>query len=109
VLPNLLSEGQVGKYPPELMRGLILKQLGGHKLQLLKCTYCQARFAVDKLPKLSGNQCPICGLSHPIVIDEDAAAILKAAPSATKLQQFIVVQPVTPVPKQPIPQNDSSG
>lgn len=48
---NLLSEGQVGKYPPELMRGLILKQLGGHKLQLLKCTYCQARFAVDKLPK----------------------------------------------------------
>ena len=79
ILPHLLKEVKQGKYSSELLTKMILKELTGDKLQLLKCTSCQAKFSVDKASKLGGYHCPICGLSHQIVVDQDALAILKKA------------------------------
>ncbi len=56
-----------------------------------------------------GYQCPICGLSYQIVVDQDALATLKAALVAPKLQHSIVVQAVTRVLKQPKPKDTGNG
>lgn len=109
VMPNLLSEVKQGKYSPVLLRKMILKELTGDKLQLLKCTSCQAKFAVDSLAKPSGYHCPICGLSYQIEVDQDALAILRAALAAPKLQHSAVVQAVTPVLKQSKPKDNGNG
>ena len=67
------------------------------------------KFAVDKLSKPGGYHCPICGLSYQIVVDQDTTAILKAALTAPKPQQFIIVQKVTPMLKQPKPKDLENG
>lgn len=110
VLPGLLDSIKHGKFSPELLRRHILQQLAGPELQLLKCTSCQARIIIDKPPNMLGTYyCTCCGLSHTVVVDKDALAILKAALSAPKKQDLIVVQQVIPIHKKPKIENSKAG
>ena len=103
VLPSLLKQVKQGEYSPELLTKFILRKLTGDILQLLRCTSCQAKFTVDKPPKLDSYQCPICGLSHTVITDKDALAILKMELFTSKQQQFIVVQKSGPIHKKSVP------
>ena len=77
-IPDRLDKVKQGKYSSEKLRTYILTQLAGPALQLLKCTDCQARFAVNKWPKIRRYYCPICGFHTTVVVDQDALGILKA-------------------------------
>jgi predicted RNA-binding Zn-ribbon protein involved in translation (DUF1610 family) len=103
VLPSLLRQVKQGEYPPESPTKHILRQLTGDTLQLLRCTSCQTRFAVDKPSELDSYHCPTCGSSHTIITDKDALAILKMDLFKPKQQQFIVIQKTGPTNKQPAP------
>ena len=103
VLPRLLEKAKQGEYSPELLTKFILSKLTGDTLQILRCTSCQAKFAVDKLPKLDSYQCPTCGLSHTVITDQDALVLLKTELFTPKQQQFIVVQKSSPKYKKPAP------
>lgn len=96
VLPHLISEAKQGKYSPDLLRGVTLKNLTGGSLQVLKCISCGARFTVDKPPKLTGYECPSCGASYGVEVDQDELKILKTA-LMQETPQVIVVQRISPV------------
>lgn len=108
-LPSLLKEVKQGKYSPELLTKFILRELIGDTLQLLRCTFCQVKFTVDKPSKLGSYQCPNCGLSHTVTTDKDALAILKMELFPPKQQQFIAVQKAGPIHKQPAPDGKDNG
>ena len=96
LIPYLLSEAKQGKYSPEELRNRILRGLTGETLQSLFCVSCNARFVVDTPPpSYKGYDCPICGLSHQVKVDQEGLAILKAA-LATQKPQIVVAQLVTP-------------
>jgi len=79
-LPYQLSLIKAGKHSPELLRKMIIRNLTGDTLQVLKCSSCKANFVVDKPSNIGGDyNCPICGLSSNVKIDKDALTILKAA------------------------------
>lgn len=97
LLPYLIAEARQGKYSPEILRNIILRNLTGYTLQLLQCTSCHAKFVVDKpSDPHKGYQCPICGLSYQVRADQEELAILKAALATPKPQQIIVMPLVTP-------------
>ncbi len=109
LMPHFLSEAKQGKYSPESLRNMILRNLTGDTLQLLHCTSCRARFVVDKSPDpYRGYQCPVCGFSHQVKVDREGLAILKAA-LATPKPQIVVAQLVTPEVKKPTPKDENSG
>ncbi len=109
LIPHFLSEAKQGKYSPESLRNMILRNLTRDTLQLLQCTSCDARFVVDKPPKsYKGYQCPICGLSYQVKVDQEGLAILKAA-LATPKPQISVVRLVTPEIKKPTPKDKDNG
>jgi len=109
LMPHFLSEAKQGKYSPESLRNMILRNLTGDTLQLLQCTPCHARFVVDKPPEsYKGYQCPICGLSYQVRVDQEGLAILKAALSSLK-PQILVAELVTPELKKPTPKDENSG
>jgi DNA-directed RNA polymerase subunit RPC12/RpoP len=109
LIPHFLSEAKQGKYSPESLRNMILRNLTRDTLQLLQCTSCDARFVVDKPPKsYKGYQCPICGLSYQVKVDQEGLAILKAA-LATPKPQIVVVQSVTQQTKKPTPKDKDNG
>ena len=109
LMPHFLSEAKQGKYSPESLRNMILRNLTGDTLQLLHCTSCRARFVVDKSPDpYRGYQCPVCGFSHQVKVDQEGLAILKAALTATK-PQIILVERVTAKLKKPTAKDESSG
>ena len=109
LMPHFLSEAKQGKYSPESLRNMILRNLTGDTLQLLQCTSCHARFVVDKPPEsYKGYQCPICGSSYQVKVDQLGLTILKAALTATK-PQIILVERVTAKLKKPTAKDESSG
>ncbi|MFC1966481.1 hypothetical protein ACFLWI_06010 [Chloroflexota bacterium] len=97
-LPYLLSLVKAGKYSPETLRKMVIKNLTGDALQVLKCTSCQVNFVVDKSSNLEGYYCPICGLSLFVNVDKDALAILKAALAPPK---YIAAQKIVLTSIQP--------
>ena len=110
LLPHLLSEAKQGKYSAERLRNIILRNLTGNTLQLLQCTSCNARFVVDKPPHSHNEyQCPICGLSYYVKVEQEGLAILKAALAAPKPQQIIVVQSVSQELKKSTPKGKESA
>ncbi len=109
LMPHFLSEAKQGKYSPESLRNMILRNLTGETLQLLQCTPCHARFVVDKPPEsYTGYQCPICGLSYQVKVEQEELEILKAA-LATPKPQILVAHLVTPEVKKPTPKDENSG
>ena len=109
LIPHFLSEAKQGKYSPESLRNMILRNLTGDTLQLLQCTSCHARFVVDKPPEsYKGYQCPICGSSYQVKVEQEGLAILKAA-LATLKPKILVAQLVTPELKKPTPKDENSG
>jgi len=109
VLPSLLDNVKLGKYSPELLGIYILKQLAGPALQLLKCTRCQAKFAVDRSPNTGGYKCPICGFSGTVKVDKDALDILKAQLPTLKQERPIVVGGARWIRKQPSTNEETKG
>lgn len=110
LLPYLIAEARQGRYSPEILRNIILRNLTGYTLQLLQCTSCYARFVVDKpSDPHKGYQCPICGLSYQVRADQEGLAILKAALAAPKPQQIIVVQSVSQELKKSTPKGKESA
>ncbi len=78
-LPTLLADARQRIYSPELLRDFILKELDGGKLHILKCSSCNARLFVDKLPRYSMvSLCPVC-IGGLLRVAQDEAKILKAA------------------------------
>ncbi len=94
-LPGLLEEVKQGKYSPELLKTYLLRQLAGPALQLLKCKNCQAKFTVDKPPKYDSYECPVCGFSSEVVVDQDMLDMLKAELPALRQERPIVVGGIT--------------
>ena len=109
VMPHFLSEAKQGKYSPESLRNMMLRNLTGDTLQLLQCTPCHVRFVVDKPPlSYKGYDCPICGLSYQVKVEQEELEILKAA-LATPKPQILVAHLVTPEDKKPTPKDENSG
>lgn len=103
LMPHLLSEAKQGKYSAERLRNIILRNLTGNTLQLLQCTSCNARFVVDKPPHSHNEyQCPICGLSYYVKVEQEGLVILKTALAPQK-PQILVVELVTRKQKKPTP------
>lgn len=91
-LPSQLDLVKAGKHSPELLRKMIIRNLTGNTLQVLRCSSCEVKFVVDKQPLiLEGDyNCPVCGLSCYVKIDKDALAILKAALAPTKYTATLI-------------------
>jgi len=97
-LPSQLDLVKAGKHSPELLQKMIIQNLTGGTLQVLRCSSCEANFVVDKPFNAFGYCCPICGLPSYVKIDKDALAILKVAVAPKK---NITAQRVTITPIQP--------
>jgi len=109
LMPHFLSEAKQGKYSPESLRNMILRNLTGDTLQLLQCASCHARFVVDKPPEsYKGYQCPICGFSYQVKTDREGLEILKAALDTLK-PKILVAHLVTRELKKPTPKDENSG
>jgi predicted transcriptional regulator/DNA-directed RNA polymerase subunit RPC12/RpoP len=108
LIPYLLSEAKQRKYSPEELRNRILRGLTGETLQSFLCVSCSARFVVDKPPhSYKGYDCPICGLSHRVKVDQEGLAILKTA-LVTQKPQIVLVQSVTQKLKNPTPKDKNT-
>ena len=85
ILPGVLQELKQGKHSPELARAVILQELTGGNLKVMKCKHCGARFYVDKRPtSIIGYHCPSCGTINSSKEDKDEYDILKAALARTE-------------------------
>jgi hypothetical protein len=93
-----------GKYRAEILRLMIFNELGITELSVLKCNHCEVKFTVNKALRLGNYCCPCCGVHYYVVVDKDAATILKAALAVPKLPPDIVVQRL-PDPKESTSQN----
>jgi len=91
-LPFQLDLVKAGNHSPELLWKMIIRNLTGGTLQVLRCSSCEVKFVVDKQPLiLEGDyNCPVCGLSFYVKIDKDALAILKAALAPTKYTATLI-------------------
>ncbi len=89
-LPYQLDLIKAGKHSPELLWKLIIRNLTGATLQVLRCDTCKVKFVVDKPSNMSGYSCPVCGLSFSVTIDKDALAILKAALAPRKFTATLI-------------------
>jgi predicted transcriptional regulator/septal ring factor EnvC (AmiA/AmiB activator) len=100
ILPALLEELDEKEYSAELLTDMILKDLAGPNLQVLKCLSCHTLIYVDK-PSPSGNyQCPSGDFSHTVIVDKDASAILRKALAAPEIKQVTLITKVIPKPAQ---------
>ena len=53
---------------------MIIQELTGGILQVMKCTQCEIGFVVDKKPVVTKNgYCPLCERDQYVEIDKDAA------------------------------------
>lgn len=86
---------------------MIFNELGGRELTVLKCNNCEARFTVNKAAKLGDYCCPCCGVHYYVVVDKEAATILKAALAVPELPPNIVVQQL-PDPKESTSKNKNT-
>ena len=83
-----------GKHSPQLVRNMIIQELTGGTLQVLRCTQCGVEFVVDKKPVVTKNDyCPLCGSDYHVKVDKDALEILKEDLVELKKFQTIVIQP----------------
>jgi len=105
-LPYQLGLIKAGKHSPELLRKMIIKNLTGDTLQVLRCSSCEVKFVVDKPSNIDGYRCPVCGLTSSVTIDKDALAILKAALAPIK---YTAAQTVTIKSKQPPLKDKGNG
>ena len=67
-----------GKSSSKLVRNMLIQELTGGILQVLKCTQCGGEFVVDKKPVVPDNYyCPLCGSGFYVKVDKDALEILR--------------------------------
>jgi len=104
VAPQLIALAKEKEYSPELLRSVIIKDLSGGTLEILRCSSCQARFNVDKPAQNfhTGHHCQLCGNSS-IEMDVAGPEVIKKALAALA-PQVLVVTPVTS-PKGAPPKN----
>jgi len=89
-----VEEAKSGRHSPQLIRNMIIQELTGGTLQVLKCTQCEVKFVVDKKPVVTKNgYCPLCGSDYHVKVDKDALEILKEDLVELKKSQTIVLQP----------------
>ncbi len=105
-LPALLDLVKQGKHSPELLRAMIVKQLTGGSLQVMKCSSCGAKFSADQSPSTFGYNCSCCGRLT-VMIDQDEIAVLKKALAGLK-PTFIFVERANEQLKPPISE-DKAG
>ncbi len=100
-LPYFIDSVKAGNHSPKLIRTMLMQQLTGGTLQVLKCDSCRVKFVIDKKPVVTGNYyCPLCGFNFYVKVDKNALEILKEELFALKQPQFIVQQ-ITPDLEQP--------
>lgn len=102
-LPYLIDDVKAGNHSPELIRNMLIQELTGGTLQVLRCTQCEVEFVLDKQPSVTGNYyCPLCGLGYYVKVDKDALEILKTELFNPKKPQFKVtlISPELESPKQ---------
>jgi predicted transcriptional regulator len=96
--PQLLALAKIKNYPPDLLRYLMIKELTGRTLEILRCSSCEARFNVEKPEKVwytsQGYCCPICGNSATVEMDVTGPEIIQKALAALT-PKIIVATPVT--------------
>lgn len=107
-LPDLVDAAEQKKYSPIIMRRMIFNELGVTELSVLKCNHCEVKFTVNKALRLGNYCCPYCGFNYYVVVDKDAATILKAALAATKPQETAEAQWVLE-PKKSTSKNKDTG
>lgn len=104
VTPHLISFAKARKYSPELLRNVIIKDLSGGTLEILRCGYCHARFSVDKPLEATqkGYKCPLCGSSGAIENEVTGPEIISKALAALAPHIIVVTQVTGPkvVPKK---------
>ena len=95
-VPQLFAFAKIGEYSPELLRSVIIKDLSGGTLEILRCISCQARFSVDKPVKAphQGYRCPLCGSGVTVQTEVNGPEIINKA-LAMLAPHTIVVTPVT--------------
>ncbi len=100
-LPGFIDDAKAGNHSPKLIRNMLIQELTGGTLQVLKCTQCGVEFVVDKQPSVTGNYyCPLCGMAYYIKVDKDALEILK-----NPRFEITLISPELESPKQ---KNDDS-
>jgi hypothetical protein len=79
-VPYFVEEVKKGQHSPDLIRSMLINNLTGGILQVLKCNSCQVKFIVDKQSSIDGNyHCPLCGTTHTVTVDKNALTVLKTA------------------------------
>ncbi len=102
--PQLIDHAKRKEYSPDLLRSVIIKDLSGGTLEIMRCNSCQARFYVDKPAQTfyTRHQCQHCG-SPLVETDVAGPEIIKRALVA--LTPRIVVATAVTNPKG-TPQNN---
>lgn len=102
-LPGFIDDAKAGNHSPKSIRNMLIRELTGGTLQVLKCTECGVEFVLDKQPSVTGNYyCPLCGLGYYVKVDKNALEILKTELFNPKNPQFKVtlVSPELESPKK---------
>jgi predicted transcriptional regulator/DNA-directed RNA polymerase subunit RPC12/RpoP len=91
--PQLIARAKERGYSPEPLRSVIIRDLSGGELEILRCSSCQARFYVDKPAQqfYMGHHCPLCGSSL-VVTDVTGPEIIKKALAALAPRVYVVTQ-----------------
>ncbi|MFC1972032.1 hypothetical protein ACFLVE_01320 [Chloroflexota bacterium] len=100
----MFALAKVKNYSPELLRSVIIKDLSGGTLEILRCSSCQARFDVDKPAQgfHTVRNCQLCGSSL-VEVDVAGPEIIKKALAALTPRVFVtpVVNPKGASQKNP--------
>jgi len=96
-LPYYIEEVKGGHYSGEIIRSMLIENLTGGTLQVLRCSSCEAKFVVDKQPSLPGSDyyCPVCGMSYYVKVDKNALAILKQELLELKKPKIVSVEQIS--------------
>ncbi|GAI79468.1 unnamed protein product, partial [marine sediment metagenome] len=93
-LPYFIDDVKAGNHSPKLIRNMLIQELTGGTLQVLKCTQCGVMFVVNKKPVVTKNgYCPLCGSDYYVKVDKEALDILKEDLVELKKFQTIFIQP----------------
>jgi DNA repair exonuclease SbcCD ATPase subunit len=97
-LPYYIEEVKGGHYSGEIIRNILVENLTGGTLQVLRCSSCEAKFVVDKQPSLPGSDyyCPVCGMSYYVNVDKNALAILKEELLELKKPNVVFIERISP-------------
>jgi len=92
-----IEEVKGGHYSGEIIRSMLIENLTGGTLQVLRCSSCEAKFVVDKQPSIpgSGYYCPVCGMNYYVNVDKNALAILKQELLDLKKPKIVSVEQIS--------------